>query len=74
MIYHVIPGLGLCYLYTDPTDPLTTAGEQPDDLDRDLYDLSQAVRFSVWIPPIGVPFGGVLRTKDLGVQLFRLNY
>ena len=26
--------------YVDPARPLTTAGEQPDDLDHDLSDLS----------------------------------
>ena len=27
--------------YVDPALPLTTAGEEADDLDHDLYDLSE---------------------------------
>ena len=38
MIWHMFPGLGL--YYADPAHPLTTAGEELDDLDRDLSDLS----------------------------------
>ena len=33
--------------YADPAQPLTTAGEELDDLDRDLSDLSTLVRFDV---------------------------
>ena len=34
----MLPGLDL--YHTDPAQPLTTAGEAPDDLDNDLSDLS----------------------------------
>ena len=34
----MFPGLDL--YYTDPAQHLITAGEDPDDLDRDLSDLS----------------------------------
>ena len=33
----MFPGLDL--YYTDPAQPFTTAGEEPEDLDRDLSDL-----------------------------------
>ena len=32
--------LGLDLYYADPRQPFTTAGEELDDLDRDLSDLS----------------------------------
>ena len=35
---NVFPGLDLCY--TDPTQHITTAGEDLDYLDHDLSDLS----------------------------------
>ena len=34
MIWHMLPGLDLCY--ADPAQPLRTAGEELDDLDHDL--------------------------------------
>ena len=41
MLYHLFPGLD-CRYYADPAQPLTTAGQEPDDLDHDLSDLSEA--------------------------------
>ena len=37
MIWHAFPGWDL--YYANPTQPLTTAREELDDLDHDLYDL-----------------------------------
>ena len=44
MLYYMFLGLDLCY--TDPAQPLTTAGEELDDLEYDLSDLSE-----VWCVP-----------------------
>ena len=45
MIYvGMFPGLDL--YYTDPAQPFTTAGEELDDLDNDLSDLSARRRFN----------------------------
>ena len=38
MIYHMLPGLDL--YYADTAQPLTAAGEELDDPDHDLSDLS----------------------------------
>ena len=38
MIQHMFPGLDL--YYADPAQPLTAAGEELDDLDHDLSNLS----------------------------------
>ena len=37
-ILDMLPGLDLCC--ADPAQPLATEGEEQDDLDRDLSDLS----------------------------------
>ena len=50
---HVFPGLDL--YCADPAQPLTTAGEELDDLDHDLSDLSvrgvKGIKFSLIHPP-----------------------
>ena len=33
----------MCATYADPAQPLTTTGEERDDLDHDLSDLSESV-------------------------------
>ena len=43
MIYRMFPGLDL--YCTDPAQPLTTAGEELDDLDHHLSDLSDLSGF-----------------------------
>ena len=44
MVYYRFAGLDLCY--ADPAQPLTTAGDELDDLDHDLSDLSEVC---IWI-------------------------
>ena len=47
MIQHTFPGLDL--YYADPAQPLTTATEEPDDLDHDLSMLCGDLILSVTI-------------------------
>ena len=44
MIYHMFPGLDV-YYNVYPAQPLTAAGQELDDLDHDLSDLSQVCTF-----------------------------
>ena len=39
MVQHMLPGLDL--YHADPAQPVTTASEEPEDLDHDLSDLSE---------------------------------
>ena len=40
LVWRMFPGLNLHY--TDPAQPLITAGEEPEDLDHDLFDVWNA--------------------------------
>ena len=56
---------GLDLYYADPAQPLTTAGEELDDLDNDLSDLSvRGVNVSTTMPMLpssGHPIANVVR-------------
>ena len=43
-LQHIVPGLDL--YYTDPAQHLITAGQDLDDLDHDLPDLSDMCKFA----------------------------
>ena len=50
MLHDIFPGLEL--YYTDPAQPLKTTGEELDDLDHGLSDMSDVWQNSAALSPL----------------------